>query len=140
MKLFSGKLSAWTAVAALGAVSLFAQAPQAPIPAQGRHKLGRMASYLNLTPAQRAQARTIFREAGQSAKPVRQQLRETRKSLQAAIKSGNSDQIQQLSAAEGSEKGQLAAIRATAFSKLYPTLTAEQQQKLADFKHSHKRG
>jgi len=140
MKLFSGKLSAWTAVATLGAASLFAQAPQAATPAQGRHKLGRMANYLNLTPAQRAQAQTIFREAGQSAKPIRQQLRETRKSLQAAIKSGNSDQIQQLSAAEGSEKGQLAAIRATALSKLYPTLTAEQQQKLAEFKHSRKRG
>jgi len=138
MKILSSKLSAWTAVAALGAVSLFAQAPQAPAQAQGRHKLGRMAKYLNLTPAQRAQARTIFREAGQSAKPVRQQLRETRQSLQAAIKSGNADQIKQLAATEGIEKGELAAIRASAFAKLYPTLTPEQQQKLAEFQQSRK--
>jgi len=140
MQIFSHKLSAWTIVAALGAVSLFAQPPQAGARAQGRHKLGRMADYLNLTTAQRAQAQNIFREAGQTAKPVRQQLRETHKSLQAAIKSGNSDQIQQLSATEGTERGQLAAIRATAFAKLYPALTPEQQQKLAEFRHSRKRG
>ena len=67
------------------------------------------------------------------------QLKQTRQSLQEAIKSGNSDQIKQLTAAEGSERGELAAIRANAMNKLYPTLTAEQQQKLADFKHSRKR-
>jgi Spy/CpxP family protein refolding chaperone len=67
------------------------------------------------------------------------QLRQTHQSLQEAIKSGNADQIKQLTAAEGSEKGELAAIRANAMAKLYPTLTAEQQQKLADFKQSHKR-
>jgi Spy/CpxP family protein refolding chaperone len=138
MKILSSKLSACTAVAALGVVSLFAQSPQAPTQVPGRHKLGKMASYLNLTTAQRAQAKSIFREAGQSAKPVRQQLMETRKSLQAAIKSGNSDQIQQLAATEGTEKGQLAAIRATAFAKLYPTLTPEQQQKLTEFQQSRK--
>jgi Spy/CpxP family protein refolding chaperone len=139
MKILSSKLSAWTAVAALGTVSLFAQAPQqAPAQAQGRHKMARMATYLNLTSAQRAQARSIFREAHQSAMPVRQQLRETRQSLQAAIKSGNSDQIKQLAATEGNEKGELAAIRASAFAKLYPTLTPEQQQKLAEFRQSRK--
>jgi len=137
MQISSIKLSAWTVVAALGAVSLFAQTPQAGAQAQGRHKLGKMANYLNLTTQQRA----IFREAGKAAKPVRMQLRETRQSLQAAIKSGNSDQIQQLTATEGTEKGQLAAIRATAMAKLYPTLTAEQQQKLTEFQHSrHRKG
>ncbi len=138
MQIFPTKLFAWTAVATLSAAGLFAQAPQPAAQPQGRHGLGKMANYLNLTPAQRAQAKTIFREAGQSAKPVRQQLRETRQSLQAAIKSGNSDQIQQFAATEGTEKGQLAAIRATAFAKLYPMLTAEQQQKLAEFQHSRK--
>ena len=138
MQIFSNKLSAWTAVAALGAVSLFGQAPQAGAQAQGRHNLDRMANYLNLTAAQRAQAKTIFREAARSARPVRQQLRETRQSLQAAIKSGNSDQIQQFAATEGTEKGQLAAIHATAFAKLYPILTTEQQQKMAEFQHSRK--
>ncbi len=138
MQIFSNRLSTLTAVATLGTFSLFAQAPQAATQAPGRHRLGRMANYLNLTAAQRAQAKIIFREAGQSAKPVRQQLRETRQSLQAAIKSGNSNQIQQLAATEGTEKGQLVAIRATALAKLFPILTAEQQQKLAEFQHLRK--
>ena len=140
MQIFSSKLFVWTALATLSTVSLCAQAPQPSAPAQGRHGRGRMANYLNLTAAQRGQAKTIFREASQSAKPVRQQLRETRQSLQAAIKSGNSDQIQQFAATEGTEKGQLAAIRATAFAKLYPILTAEQQQKLAEFQRHGKHG
>ncbi len=127
-------------MAALSAVSLFAQAPPAPTAAQGPHRLGRIANYLNLTAAQRAQAKTIFREAGRSARPVRQQLRETRQSLQTAIKSGNSDQIQQFAATEGTERGQLAAIRATAFAKLYPILTAEQQRKLAEFQRHRQHG
>src|SRR5713226_8995315 len=138
MQISSNRLFTWTAVATLSAVSLYAQAPQTQIPAQGRHRLGRIANYLNLTTAQRAQAKTIFRQAGQSAKPVRQQLRETRQSLQAAIKSGNSSQIQQFAATEGTEKGQLVAIRATALAKLFPILTAEQQQKLAEFQHLRK--
>ena len=67
------------------------------------------------------------------------QLKQTRQSLEEAIKNGNADQIKQLTAAEGSEKGELAAIRAGAMSKLYPTLTADQQQKLTEFQRSHKR-
>ena len=136
MQIFTRKLFAWTAVATLGVMSLFAQAPQSGARQQGRHRQGRMANYLNLTTEQRA----IFQEAGKSARPIRMQLRQTHQSLQEAIKSGNSDQIKQLTAAEGSEKGELAAIRANAMAKLYPTLTAEQQQKLAEFKHSRKRG
>jgi Spy/CpxP family protein refolding chaperone len=139
MQSLSNKLFVRIALAALGAVSLFAQAQQ-PAPAQGRHRLGKMANYLNLTPAQIVQAKTIFREASRSAKPVRQQLRATRQSLQAAIKSGNSEQIQQFASTEGAEKGELAAIRATAFSKLYPILTPEQQQKLAEFQHHKQHG
>ena len=87
-------------------------------------------SELNLTDAQKAQAKSIFQGARQSAQPVRQQLMETRKSLRAAIKANNTAQIQQLSATEGNELGQLAAIRGSAFAKVYQTLTPDQQQKL----------
>ena len=38
-------------------------------------------SELNLTDAQKAQAKSIFQDARESAQPVRQQLMETRKSL-----------------------------------------------------------
>ena len=115
MQVLSKKMGAWMAVAALGTASLFAQTPP---PAQHFQHQGRsgamMAAALNLTDAQKSQMKSIFQEARQSSQPVRQQLRQTRQSLQAAVQAGNSDQIQQLSATEGTEMGQLAAIRASA--------------------------
>jgi len=142
---FNKKLAAGVAVVALGAAALFAQAQQT---AQRRFRnpdrmLRMTATALNMTDAQRAQARTIFQQARQSAQPVRQQLRETRKSLQAAVQSGNTGQIQQLASTEGSEIGQLTAIRSEAFAKVYQTLTPEQQQKLNSLeqaRHGNRRG
>jgi Spy/CpxP family protein refolding chaperone len=127
---FTRKFAAWTAVAALGAAGLFAaETSQARQQWHGRGRFGHFMSELNLTDAQKAQAKSIFQGARQSAQPVRQQLTETRKSLRAAIKANNADQIQQLSATEGHEIGQLAAIRGSAFAKVYQTLTPEQKQK-----------
>jgi Spy/CpxP family protein refolding chaperone len=124
------KFAAWTAVAALGAASLFA-AETSPA---GGHRHGRgafLSSELNLTPAQQAQAKSIFQEARQSGQPIRQQLKQTRQSLWAAVQSNNTAQIQQLASTEGSEIGQLAAVRGTAMAKVYQILTPDQQQKLA---------
>ena len=135
MQLLSKQLVSCAAVAVLGAVSLCAK------PA-GHGMVKQMAAYFNFTPAQTNQARAIFLEAKQSAQPVRKQLRETRLALKAAIPTGNSDQIQQLAATQGSDMGQLAAIRATAFAKIYKTLTPDQQQKMAAFqpaRHAGKR-
>ena len=142
---FTKKLAAGVAVVALGAAGLFAQAHQA---APGRfHNPDRMfrvmATALNMTDAQRAQARTIFDQARQSAQPVRQQLMETRKSLRAAVESSSTDQIQKLASTEGTEIGQLTAIRSEAFAKVYKTLTPEQQQKLHSLEqamHGNRRG
>ena len=144
MQVFSKKIGAWLAVATLGAASLFAQAPPS-----GRHfgQHGRfgavMSTYLNLTDAQKTQMKSIFDEARQSAQPIRQQLRQTRQSLQAAVKVGDSAQIQQLATTEGNEVGQLAAIRASANAKMYKMLTPEQQQKLSTLQtamHGSRRG
>jgi Spy/CpxP family protein refolding chaperone len=132
MQLSIDKLTALTAVAALGAAGLFAQATLAPRHAQHRGPMGpRMAAALNLTDAQKAQTTTIFQQARQTAKPVRQQLMATRQSLRAAVQAGNTTQIQQLSTTEGTELGRLAAIHSSAFAQVYKTLTPEQQQKLA---------
>ena len=131
------KFVAWTAVAALGAASLFA----AETSAAAGHRRGRMgaflSSYLNLTPAQQAQQNSIWQSARQSAQPVRQQLRQTRQSLRAAIQANNTAQIQQLANTEGSEVGQLAAIRGTATAKAYEILTPDQQQQLAKLRQAH---
>jgi Spy/CpxP family protein refolding chaperone len=128
--------AAWTAVAALGAASLFAAETT---PAEAHHHGHRgafLSSYLNLTPAQQTQQKAIFESARQSAKPVRQQLRQTRQSLRAAIQANNPTQIQQLAKTEGSEVGQLAAIRGAAMAKAYQVLTPDQQQQLAKLRQA----
>ena len=138
MTSFRTKFAAWTAVAALGAASLFAATTT---PAAG-HRHGRMgaflSNYLSLTPAQQTQAKSIFQSARQSSQPVRQQLRQTRQSLQAAVQANDEAQIQQLASTEGGQMGQLAAIRGTAMAKVYQILTPDQQQKLASLRQARK--
>lgn len=125
------KLAACTAVVALGAASLFAQAKLNPRHADHQSRFVRvMATALNMTDAQKAQATSIFKQARESAQPVRRQLMETRGALRSAVQAGNTQQIQQLSATEGTEIGQLTAIRSSAFAQVYKGLTPEQQQKL----------
>jgi Spy/CpxP family protein refolding chaperone len=98
--------------------------------AMARNHFGKLAEQLNLTDAQKEQAKTIFQEARQQAQPIRQQLRENREALAAAVKAGKGDaEIQQLSATTGSLMGQLTAIRTEAFAKVYATLTPEQRTK-----------
>jgi Spy/CpxP family protein refolding chaperone len=130
------KFAAWTAVAALGAASLFA----AETSAAGGHRHGRMGAFLSsqlgLTAAQQTQAKAIFQDARQSTQPIRQQLKQTRQSLRAAVEANNTAQIQQLAATEGSQVGQLAAVRSTAMAKVYQILTPDQQQKLASLRQA----
>jgi len=141
MSTFRTKLAACTAVAALGAVSLFA-AETSPAARPGGHWHGHrgafLAAYLNLTPAQRAQQKTIFDNARQSSMPVRRELRETRQQLRAAIQADNTAQIQQLAKTEGSEVGQLAAVRGEAMAKSYQVLTPQQKQELAKLREAHR--
>jgi Spy/CpxP family protein refolding chaperone len=137
MQVFSKKMGAWMAVAALGTASLFAQTPPPARHSQHQGQFGAvMAAALNLTDTQKSQMQSIFQEARQSSQPIRQQLRQTRESLDAAVKAGNSDQIQQLSATEGTQMGQLAAIRASAHAKMFKMLTPDQQQKLSTLQAS----
>jgi Spy/CpxP family protein refolding chaperone len=140
MKTFRNNFAAWTAIAVLGAGSLFA-AETSPA---GGHRHGRhgafLSAYLNLTAAQQAQEKTIFQAARQSAQPLRQQLRQTRQSLRAAVQANNTAQIQQLAQTEGSELGQLMAIRSTAMAKVHQILTPEQQQKLNELQQARRAG
>ncbi len=139
MKFLRNKFAAWTAIAVLGASSLVAVETSA-----GGHRHGGQGAYLsrqlNLTADQQAQAKAIFESARQSGQTVRQQLRETRQSLRAAIQANNTAAIQQFASAEGSELGQITAIRSTAFAKLYQILTPDQQQKMAALQQARKAG
>jgi len=138
MQPFRNKFAAWTAIAVLGATSLFAAETS---PAGGHRHGGRAAfltSYLNLTTDQQTQAKSIFQAARQSGQPIRQQLQQTRQSLRAAIQANNTAQIQQLATTEGNQVGQLAAVRGTAMAKVYQILTPDQQQKLAALQQARK--
>jgi Spy/CpxP family protein refolding chaperone len=141
MKPFRNKFAAWTAIAVLGATtSLFA----AETSAAGGHRHGRhgafLSAYLNLTPAQQAQEKSIFEATRQSGRPVRQQLRQTGQALRAAIEANNTAQIQQLAKTEGGELGQLMAIRSEAMAKVHQILTPEQQQKLSALQQARRAG
>lgn len=127
---FTRKFAAWTAVAALGTAGLFAAETTSVQHGRTHARFERFLSNLNLSDTQKAQAKSIFQNARQSAHPIRQQLMGTRQSLRAAIKANNTAQIQQLTATEGTEFGQLAAIRSSAMAKVYQDLTPDQQAKL----------
>jgi len=127
------------AAAALAAGMAVAQTPApAPQPGQGStqgkaHPRGmmrrRMMNALNLTDAQKAQAKTIFQQARQNAEPIRQQLKQNREAMAAAVKANDTAQIQSLAAQQGTLMGQAAAIRAASSAKFYSTLTPDQQAK-----------
>ena len=135
MQRFSNKFAALTAVAALGAGSLVFAAETH----QGAKHVHRNGALMQvLTDSQKAQAKTVFEQARETAKPIRQQLMENRKALRAAAEAGNTSQIQKLSATEGNEIGQLMAIRSSAFSKVYQTLSAEQKQKLTELQQARR--
>lgn len=141
MKSLRTKLVAWTATAALGAVSLFAAStsPAGPQAWHRHHRAGAfMASYLNLTAAQQAQEKSIFQGLRQQAQPLRQELRQTRQEMRTAVQANNVAQIQQLAKNEGSEFSQLATLRGQAMAKAYQVLTPAQQQKAAELRQAHK--
>ena len=135
----------WIKIAAAGALAaglVFAQTtpatPQAKTQPQAQtHKRfarrammrHRMMQQLNLTEAQRQQAKAIFQQARQSAQPEVRQLRQNRAAIRAAVKAGDSAKIQQLSATAGTLRGEIMASRATAMAKFYRTLTPEQRAK-----------
>src|SRR5258708_37462199 len=127
-------------VAGLGALAtgmIFAQSgPQGPAQTAPRarkaaraHAGKRLANYLNLTPEQRAQVKQIMAGARQEGAPLRQQMRQNRQALAAAIKAGNDAQIDQITRTEAPAMAQLAGIRAHAKEKIYATLTPEQKAK-----------
>jgi Spy/CpxP family protein refolding chaperone len=131
-------------VVALGAGMALAQTT-APAPDNGPAKTTtvrprarfheRMMQALNLTDAQKQQAKSIFQQARQNAQPVVQQMKQNREALAAAVKANDTAQMQSLSAQQGKLRGQLLAIRSQAMAKFYSTLTPDQRAK-ADQMHA----
>jgi Spy/CpxP family protein refolding chaperone len=120
-------------VAALAAGMAVAQtAAPAPVPAPGQARTAvrprarmhqRMMQALNLTDAQKQQAKSIFQQVRQDAQPIRQE-----------VKADDTAQIQALAAKQGSLRGQMLTVRSEAMAKFYSTLTPDQRAK-ADQMH-----
>lgn len=113
-----------------------AQTQQAPPQHRsGEHRGGRggamfdrLATKLNLTEAQKEQAKAEFQAARQQAQPLMAQLKETHQALAEAVKTGKTEgEIDQLAARQGELSGQLAAIHTKAMARVYTTLTPEQR-------------
>ena len=127
-------------VAAMAAGMAFAQAPAGTQQQPGermeqrREFHERMMQELNLTDAQKQDAKAIFGKARADAKPVRDELRQNREALFAAIKADDTAKIHSLAAKQGSLMGRLTEIRADAKARFYAKLTPEQRTK-ADQMH-----
>jgi Spy/CpxP family protein refolding chaperone len=125
------------AVTALAAGMALAQAPAtgtrpAPQRVPFAHPVfghEQMMQALNLTTVQQQQANTIFGDARQKAEPIRQEMRQNREALHAAVKANNTSQIERLSSHQGELQGKALAIRSEAMAKFYAILTPEQRTK-----------
>ena len=126
-------------VAAMAAGMTFAQTQPPAAPAQpqpGKMRAGRkgavrkrMMQQLNLTDAQKAQAKAIFQQAKQNAQPLKEQLKQNRAALSAAVKANDVAQIHSLSLQRGNLEGQMLGIRSEARAKFYAGLTPDQRAK-----------
>jgi Spy/CpxP family protein refolding chaperone len=130
-------------VAAMAAGLAFAQAPaKAPPQLPPGHPMAqrrgefqeRMMQELNLSATQREEAKAIFQQARETAKPVRGELRQNREALYAAIKANDTAKIHSLSVTQGELMAKLTEIRSGARAKFYSKLTPEQRTK-ADQMH-----
>ncbi len=130
-------------VGSMAAGMIFAQA-QAPAaqPKQGKaaegwqakqehRKMARehMMAALNLSPEQKAKAKTIFTQAHEAAKPVRAEMRQNREAMFAAVKTDDTSQIAKLGAERGKLDAKLATTRGEAMAKFYKELTPSQRAK-----------
>ena len=111
---------------------VFAQAPSTTAqPGGGKAAVRRrIAQALNLSDAQKQQAQAIIQQTRQTVQPLRQQAKQNRQALMAAIQAGKGDvEIHQLALTQGNLAGQLVAARMEALAKFYNTLTPEQRAK-----------
>ena len=94
----------------------------------------RMLKALNLTDAQKAQAKTIRQATQTQAKPLADQLKTQRQALNAAVQAGDTTRIQQASLEVGNLQGHVLAVRAGGRAQFLAILTPDQKAKMADFR------
>lgn len=124
------KIVAAVATGTLLAVGVFAQGPIRNRIAARHHRGEFLATFLDLTDAQKTQAKAIFEDAKTTAKPVVTQLMAGHEQMRELVKSNAPDaQIDALAAQQGALVGKLSADYAKAFEKVYAILTPDQKAK-----------
>jgi Spy/CpxP family protein refolding chaperone len=137
-KILSGIAALSLAVGAFAASQAPATTPD-HTRGRGMHRMQRFAQELNLTDAQKEFAHSLFQQNREANQAVRDQLRQNRQQLSAAIKATNEAEISRLTAEQAQLKGQLSASWAKSMAKFYAQLTPEQKAK-ADQMHQQFRG
>lgn len=94
----------------------------------------RLIKVLNLTDAQKQQAKAILQDTRAKAQPLAQQLKQGRQALSAAVQAGDTTKIQQLSLDVGNLQGHVLAVRSEGMAKFLALLTPDQKAKAAEFK------
>ncbi len=90
-------------------------------------RVNHLATTVNLTDAQKAQATSIFTNAVTAEQSIHTNLRAAQQNLATAIKNNDSASIDQIAATIGTYQGQLAAANAKAEAAFYAILTADQK-------------
>lgn len=130
MKVWQVALSLFTAAA------MWAQSPQPPARRGGPGGRGpwnletRLTNRLGLNATQQNTLHTALEEERTQTKGMMQQRHTLQQSLAAAVKSGNSDQIDSITQQMSSLDQQREAIHAKEMVKVYSALTADQKTKV----------
>jgi Spy/CpxP family protein refolding chaperone len=105
----------------------------------GERIIGFVSDYLDLTPAQQAEAKALFESSRTANAAVVAQLKTIAMQAHDAVKAGKSDaELQQIAASVGPLVSQVAANHLKAMSRFYNLLTPEQKGK-ADKLHQRMR-
>ncbi|HWQ55706.1 MAG TPA: Spy/CpxP family protein refolding chaperone [Bryobacteraceae bacterium] len=96
-------------------------------------RLDRMTRMLNLTDAQKEQAKAFFATASQQSATLREPMQAAETALREAVKANNVATIDTSAAELGRLMGQMRAIHAKASAQLYSILTLEQRERWDNF-------
>lgn len=107
-----------------------------PMGGNPERMLGRLATVLDLTEAQKTAAQAIFDQAKAQSEPIAAALKTGHEAVEAAVKSNATDaHIDNLTAQQATNTARLASIHAKAYRAFWQLLTPEQRTK-AETLHS----
>jgi Spy/CpxP family protein refolding chaperone len=115
--------------------------PKPPDPAtMAQHRVQFLTTMLNLSPAQQAQATTIFTNAAQAQSATMQSMHAAHQTLQTAIKNNDGAAIDQAATTIGNLTAQMTSAHAKADAAFLQTLNSEQQTKFSQLEERHGHG